>query len=381
MADGTRKNASSETEDTPLVFTNADIIGMLQRLSDRMSNMELAINTRKEEIRSIAKNFDMVTSDESERENDEESRVGNDDALFVEPEQLLEREQIDPRLLQRLSNERVTTPNEAILTTDRLSQSPNERISTTSENIPARDAVKLIKKFNGQDDMGVEPFITLVKRIKSQCSNPGVLLDWIIAEKIEGEAEKSIRFLSIQDYDDLFKALRTNFGTTGSLETHRTKLSQVIQGAGESTQNFNARFNQRMHELLYAVQSKNPLKHEREICIKNEEQTVLEKYIMNLREELSDRVASKNPSDVREAQQMAIQSEVWLDERSKIHQSKNTIKPQLPIRTTLDKSPFKTLNSQFNKQKYPSLNNPPNHSIPLQQRLQLFCRHYKIRLK
>ena len=53
--------------------------------------------------------------------------------------------------------------------------------------------------------------------------------------------------------------------------------------------------------------------HERRICIKHVEQTILEKCIINLREELSDSVSSKNPSDIRKAQQMAIQSEVWLD--------------------------------------------------------------------
>ena len=94
---------------------------------------------------------------------------------------------------------------------------------------PLRDAFKLIKKFNSQYEMGVEPFIALVNRIKMQCTNSRVLLDLIIAEKIEGEAEKSIRFLSIQSCSDLFKSLRINFGTTGFLETYRTKLSQIVQ--------------------------------------------------------------------------------------------------------------------------------------------------------
>lgn len=35
--------------------------------------------------------------------------------------------------------------------------------------------------------MRVEPFITLITRNKSQYINPGVLLDWIVAEEIEGE--------------------------------------------------------------------------------------------------------------------------------------------------------------------------------------------------
>ena len=34
-----------------------------------MPNMELAVNQRKYEIKSIARNFNMITSDESEKEN------------------------------------------------------------------------------------------------------------------------------------------------------------------------------------------------------------------------------------------------------------------------------------------------------------------------
>ena len=132
-----------------------------------------------------------------------------------------------------------------------------------------------------------------------------------------------------------------------------------------------------MYKLFHAVQSKNSGMHERRICIKHEEQTILEKCIINLREELSDSVSSKNPSNIRKAQQMAIQSEVWLDERKKIRKPRIHNKLPLPNRPNHFKPLFKIPNFQPNTHKYPSINNPLNPSMPLQERLQIFCSHCK----
>ena len=150
----------------------------------------------------------MVTSDESGKDENAESETSDHDELDERRENFPEKKEIENRHFRRLRN--------------RATASQNDTISP-------RDVVKLIKKFNSQDEMGIEPFIALDNRIKMQCRNSKVLLDWIIAEKIEGEAEKSIRFLSIQSYSDLFKSLRINFGTTGFLEPYHTKLSLIVQ--------------------------------------------------------------------------------------------------------------------------------------------------------
>lgn len=69
--------------------------------------------------------------------------------MLVESKQLLYEEEIEPSLPLRLTNERVTTPEEAILTRDRLQQRSNEKVTTISETVPARDTAKLIKKCHG----------------------------------------------------------------------------------------------------------------------------------------------------------------------------------------------------------------------------------------
>lgn len=312
-----------------------EIQSVLQSMMDRMEKIELAVNQRKEEIASLATNLNLITSDDSESNSSENSK----------------------NLKNPISNN--TIKNEE-----------NNR-----EFIPARDAVKLIKKFNGQDDIGVESFITLVNKIKEQCSNPEILLNWIMSERIEGDAEKAIRFLNIETFDELFETLRSNFGAMGSLETHRTKLAQVIQGNIEPTQNYNIRFNQKRNELLYAVQSKYTTNLERKISIQNEEQTILEKYILNLREDISDKVLAKNPKEIREAQLLAVQSEVWLIERNKIR-NKTPLKTQ-PVLTPTFKKVIPMSKPGF-QTRYQTLNKTvPNHNVPLEQRMQIVCNFCK----
>ena len=76
------------------------------------------------------------------------------------------------------------------------------------DNIPARDAIRAIKPLNGQGDAGVEEFIRKVQRIRQQCSQPDLLLDFILAEKIQQQAERAIRFNDIYTYEDLYEGLR-----------------------------------------------------------------------------------------------------------------------------------------------------------------------------
>ena len=67
-------------------------------------------------------------------------------------------------------------------------------------------ALETIRTLNGQDDIGGEDFVKSVKRARMKKSQPNLLLDLIIAKKIQGLAEKEIRYQQINSYDDLYEA-------------------------------------------------------------------------------------------------------------------------------------------------------------------------------
>ena len=90
-----------------------------------------------------------------------------------------------------------------------LDFSPRHRNPTTNVLI-AKDVIRAIKPINGRDDMGVENFIKSVKKWRKRCSQPELLLDYIIAEKITQQAEKAIRYIQFDDYETLYESLRAN---------------------------------------------------------------------------------------------------------------------------------------------------------------------------
>ena len=74
--------------------------------------------------------------------------------------------------------------------------------------INAKTAIETIREINRQDDIGIDDFIKTVKKAKTRCTQAKLLLDLIIAKKITGFAEKSIRYLQINSYEDLYDAPR-----------------------------------------------------------------------------------------------------------------------------------------------------------------------------
>ena len=48
-----------------------------------------------------------------------------------------------------------------------------------------------------QDDIGVEDFIKTIEKARETFSQPELLLDYIIAEKITGQTESAIRYTNI----------------------------------------------------------------------------------------------------------------------------------------------------------------------------------------
>ena len=95
--------------------------------------------------------------------------------------------------------------------------------------IAAKDLVRTVEVLNGQDDVGVQDFIRSVKRAKARYSQPDLLLDFIITEKIVGNAKRAIRYSTINSFDDLFEVLNHNLNTETSVELCRAKLENCRQ--------------------------------------------------------------------------------------------------------------------------------------------------------
>lgn len=87
-----------------------------------------------------------------------------------------------------------------------------ERMVTSNERSgqTASKAVRIVRTLKGRDDLGVEDFISDVRYARSICRDKHMLLKLIIAEKITDQAERAIRYLRIDTYEQLYEALRTS---------------------------------------------------------------------------------------------------------------------------------------------------------------------------
>lgn len=80
--------------------------------------------------------------------------------------------------------------------------------NTREPLLTAEKAIKYIPIINGDDDIGVEDFIADVRAMRNVCSQKALLLRAIKIEKIIGQAAQGIRNIRIENYTDLFDALR-----------------------------------------------------------------------------------------------------------------------------------------------------------------------------
>ena len=180
--------------------------------------------------------------------------------------------------------------------------------------IPAKDLIRTIEVLNGRDDIGVRDFIKGVKRARNDCSEPDLLLRFVIAEKIIDHAKRAIRYANIKNYDDLYDALERNLAPVSSIELCRSRLENCRQNIN-TVQDYNIRFRQLLNELNYAIQGEYRRRSERDIAIKLEEQVAVKRYIMNLRDEISTQVQPLIPTSFVQAQQYALEAEAWHRER------------------------------------------------------------------
>lgn len=234
----------------------------------------------------------------------------------------------------------------------------------------ASQAVRTVRTLKGEDDAGVEDFIHAIKRALTRCSQPDILLELILAEKLEGHAERSIRHIQIENYDDLYTALRQHVAPPSSVNTCRVALDKVLQ-RGRSVRSYNMEFRQKLNELRYAIQNKYAQPQMRGIALKEVEETAKHTYIKHLVPDLAKILLARDPSTLIEAQQAAQEIEQWMGELNTKTSTSRFLRNQLPsrapVRRPLASSPPQIRSSNEKQSTVPS------HTVPLQQRLQLTC--------
>ena len=209
--------------------------------------------------------------------------------------------------------ERQRTRNENIIREQRNHQS--SVVPLEEERINDKLAIERIKTINGQDDIGVEDFIKNVKRARDRCNQPSILLDLIISKRIQGAAEKALRYTPITSYEDLFSSLRLKIKQTGSVLTLESRFESCKQGQTKTVQNFSIRFKLFVNELRHAIQSKpsaSPL--ERRSRWQAEKEDNIDRYLLNLKREIGLQVGLMNPKTLEEAQNFASETEMWMKE-------------------------------------------------------------------
>ncbi|KAK1118217.1 hypothetical protein K0M31_015262 [Melipona bicolor] len=178
------------------------------------------------------------------------------------------------------------------------------------------DALRMIENLNGINDIGVEEFIKSVKlaRTRVKVNDQIILLRMVIAEKITDRAKQSIRFCQITSYEELFSALRTRVSIPSTVSGSRSKMQHIRQGTNETVQSYSNRFKQALNELEYAIQAKHSNPIARNLALERENAEAIKFYIYNLRPDLGYCILPMRPNTLLEAQQYAIDTDVWMQE-------------------------------------------------------------------
>lgn len=272
----------------------------------------------------------------------------------------------------------------------------------------AKVCLDFIPTLNGQDDIGVEGFIKAVREARAECRDKRILLKLILTQRIIGEAERSIRHIEIENFTDLFEALRKFVSINITSNGARDKLQRTRQGNTESVHSYIKRFRQQLNELIYALQHevRDPVRRAVAIDLENERAT--KTFLLNLRQDIEIRTSNTKPRNLQEAQEAAFEAELFIGEiersrntfrrmekpqsfpkRNIPPQTKTPIKSQYPNNPVMNKNPipqpkcFKCqqtghLAHQCPKQNfiYPSQRtNPPirNHHLPTNQETEYEC--------
>ena len=88
----------------------------------------------------------------------------------------------------------------------------------------------------------------------------------------------------------------------------------VSQGPNETVQNFTLRFRQIVNEIIYAIQSQHTNPIERRLKKKLKEQEAVNRYLLNLKKEITIQIRLLKPATITEAQAHAAEKEMWIRE-------------------------------------------------------------------
>ena len=185
---------------------------------------------------------------------------------------------------------------------------------TEQPYLRAKDAIRYIPTLNGDDDIGVEDFIKEVRSLCSICTEQSLLLKAIKVEKIVGKAAQSIRNISIENYADLYDALRNNVAVQASADEFNEQLRELKQGNTESIQSFNIRFRRVLNKLTYAITNEYPQPITRRVMMEATMRRVTKIYINGLKREISHMIFTSKPKTLVEAEKEAADVERYLRE-------------------------------------------------------------------
>ena len=166
---------------------------------------------------------------------------------------------------------------------------------------------------------GVENFIKNVRVARSQCHQKALLLKLTLVKRVTENAKRSIRFLEIENYEDLYNALRRikNIAIPSTVSNCRDRLRNIRQGSTESVQSYNLRFRQQLNELVYALQNKHSKPVSRRIAISEEMENAVKTYTFNLRDDIGHYVIPNQPDTLLKAQNLASEIEMHIRERGR----------------------------------------------------------------
>lgn len=201
--------------------------------------------------------------------------------------------------------------------------SEEDAVSYDNSAYNAKTCLDFIPTLNGQDDIGVEGLIKRATEARAECREKHVLLRLILTQRIIGEAERSIRHMEIESYEDLFESLRKFVSVSITFNGARDKLQRTRQNFNESVHSYVKRFRHNFNELIYALQHeiRDPIRRAVAIDLETERATKI--FVLNLKPEIEIRTSATRPKNLQEAQDTAFEAELLIGE---IERNKNIVR-------------------------------------------------------
>ncbi|KAK0169630.1 hypothetical protein PV328_011789 [Microctonus aethiopoides] len=213
--------------------------------------------------------------------------------------------------LEEMNNNRETT-TENVNHDNELASENNSYDNNTIHNEMKilKSYLNLITEFEG-NNISVETFIfeltTTIAEIPDDAKNNFIRL--IISQKIVKQARKMIDGHDIRSIEDLIQVLRNNFVETKSFDVATLERSQCQQN-NDSVLLYNKKFNEIHLNVKRAINNNIEFDADaRKAILKNEENQGMVQYIRGLRPNGKLFVKASQPKILREAQNLALETE------------------------------------------------------------------------